>query len=106
MSEPREIYRSSNDVIEINENENSLTIEHKWYPIKGYGNKVVWTIEFSNFQFYSRSSRGYGGVEILVLVNFFQFYSRSSRGGGDGVLYRASDNFQFYSRSSLRRGVS
>jgi hypothetical protein len=41
-----EIYRSSNDIVEIYENENSLTIEHRWYPIKGYGNKVVWTIEF------------------------------------------------------------
>jgi tetrahydromethanopterin S-methyltransferase subunit G len=50
VSESREIYRSSNNVIGINENENSLTIEHKWYPLKGYGNKVVWTIEFNKYE--------------------------------------------------------
>jgi hypothetical protein len=46
VSETREIYKSSNTVITIAESENSVIIKQRYYPLKGYGNNVTWTIEF------------------------------------------------------------
>jgi hypothetical protein len=51
MSEEKEIYRSSNTVLTLEENEKRIAIEKTWYPLKGYGNKVVWTIEFDKNEY-------------------------------------------------------